>query len=51
MASNSKQTKSIRSRKLAKSGKARKRRLRREGTTPSLKKLLDGENTPSAASS
>jgi hypothetical protein len=50
MASNSKQTKSIRGRKLAKSGKVRKRRLRREGTTPSLKKLLDGESTPAASS-
>ena len=50
MASNSKQTKSIRSRKLGKSGKARKRRLRREGTTPSLKKILDGEGTPTTSS-
>jgi len=50
MASNSKQTKSIRSRRLAKSGKVRKRRLRREGTTPSLKKLLDGESTPTRSS-
>ena len=50
MGSNSKQTKSIRSRKLAKSGKVRKRRLRREGTTPSLKKLLDDESTPAASS-
>jgi len=51
MASNSKQTKSIRSRRLAKSGKVRKRRLRREGTTPSLKKLLDGdESTPTPSS-
>jgi hypothetical protein len=49
MGSNSKQTKSIRSKKLAKSGKVRKRRLRREGTTPSLKKLLDGESTPTAS--
>lgn len=49
MGSNSKQTKSIRSRKLGKSGKVRKRRLRREGTTPSLKKLLDGESTPTAS--
>jgi hypothetical protein len=49
MASNSKQTKSIRSRKLAKSGKERKRRLRREGSTPSLKKLLDGDSTPTAS--
>ena len=50
MSSNAKQTKSIRSRKLAKSGKVRKRRLRREGTTPSLKKLLDGDDTSSASS-
>ena len=49
MASNSKQTKSIRNRKLAKSGKVRKRRLRREGTTPSLKKLLDGESAPTVS--
>ncbi len=49
MSSNSKQTKSIRSRKLAKSGKARKRRLRREGSTPSLKKLLDGDSTPTTS--
>ncbi len=48
MASNSKQTKSIRGRKLAKSGKVRKRRLRREGSTPSLKKLLDGDSTASS---
>ena len=50
MASNSKQTKSIRSKMLAKLGKGRKRRLRREGTTPSLKKLLDGDSTPTASS-
>ena len=50
MASNSKQTQSIRSRKRSKAGKARKRRLRREGSTPSLKKLLDGESAPSASS-
>ena len=50
MASNSKQTQSIRKRKRAKAGKVRKRRLRREGTTPSLKKLLDGESTPASYS-
>jgi hypothetical protein len=50
MASNSKQTKSIRGRKLSKSGKVRKRRVRREGTTPSLKKLLDGDSTPASSS-
>ncbi len=50
MSSNSKQTQSIRSRKHSKAGKARKRRLRREGTTPSLKKLLDADS-PSGASS
>ncbi len=44
MSSNSKQTKSIRKNKLAKSGKERKRRLRREGSTPSLKKLLEGDS-------
>jgi hypothetical protein len=50
MASNSKQTKSIRGRKLAKSGKVRKRRMRREGSTPSLKRILDGESTPATSS-
>jgi len=40
MASNSKQTTKIRKRKLAKSGKRRKRLLRRDGTTPSLTQLL-----------
>ena len=50
MASNSKQTQSIRNRKRAKAGKVRKRRLRREGTTPSLNKLLDGESAPGATS-
>lgn len=51
MASNGKQTQSIRNRKRSKAGKARKRRLRREGSTPSLAKLLDGESTPAASSS
>ena len=50
MASNSKQTQSIRRRKLTKSGKVRKRKVRRLGTTPSLKKLLDGESAPTASS-
>ena len=50
MASNSKQTQSIRSRKHSKAGKVRKRRLRREGSTPSLKQLLDGESAPGASS-
>lgn len=49
MASNSKQTQSIRKRKQTKMGRERKRRLRRSGSTPSLKKLLDRES-PSAAS-
>jgi hypothetical protein len=50
MASNSKQTHSIRKRKLSKMGRARKRRLRRLGSTPSLRKLLDGESTSTASS-
>jgi len=49
MASNSKQTKSIRMRKLARSGKKRKRMLRRLGSTPSLKELL--KDKPSEAKS
>jgi hypothetical protein len=50
MSSNSKQTQSIRKRKRSKEGKASKRRLRRLGSTPSLKQLLDGESTPTASS-
>jgi hypothetical protein len=50
MASDSKQTQSIRRRKRAKAGKVRKRNVRRLGTTPSLKKLLDGESAPTASS-
>ncbi len=50
MASNSKQTQKIRKRKRTKAGKARKRLLRRHGTTPSLRAILDGEETPAASS-
>jgi len=50
MSSNSKQTQTIRKRKRSKEGKARKRRLRRLGSTPSLKQLLDGESKPTASS-
>jgi len=40
MSSNSKQTAKIRKRKLSQQGKARKRLIRRNGSTPSLKELL-----------
>jgi len=50
MASSGKQTASIRKRKRSKVGKERKRRMRRDGSTPSLTQLLDGENKASASS-
>ena len=43
MASNSKQTAKIRKAKASRMGRKRKKRLRIHGSTPSLKKLLDGE--------
>ena len=50
MASNSKQTQSIRKRKRSKEGKTRKRRLRRLGSTPSLARLLDAESSSTSSS-
>jgi hypothetical protein len=46
MVSNSIQTKGIRNRKKTKQGNARKRLLRRLGSTPSLEAILSGEDTP-----
>lgn len=49
MVSDSIQTKRIRKRKKNNQGKARKRLLRRCGSTPSLEAILSGEDKPSAS--
>jgi len=43
MASNSKQTATIRKRKASRGGHKRKKQLRVHGSTPSLAAILDGE--------
>jgi hypothetical protein len=45
MSSNSKQTSKIRKRKITRQGRKRKKDLRIHGSTPSLTKILDGDDS------